>query len=492
MRVAAEVAARFFFEKNRAAGRAWPLLARTPTTASLYICAMLYYSTKGQSPDATLEEAVLRGLPPDNGLYMPREIRPMPAYFFDTLGSLAFPEIALEVADHLISDDVPRADLQGIVDRAFDFDSPLTDLGGAQILELWHGPSMAFKDFGARFMAGLMGHFLERKKQEVRILVATSGDTGGAVAQGFFNVPGINVTILYPSGRVSPIQEKQLTTLGGNISAIEISGDFDDCQRLVKQAFLDPDLTSKMTLASANSINIARLIPQAFYYFRAYGLLTADGGRLTAEGPRLAVRRPPSAARRPPSIVFSVPSGNFGNLSAGVWAWRLGLPVAKFIAASNANDAVPRWLSSGEFAPQPTVPTLSNAMDVGNPSNFPRLEILSEKNSSGILTGASFTDKETAAAIRSVHEKTGYEMCPHTAVAWLGWEEFKRKNPGDHTGVVLSTAHAAKFPETMEKILGRPVEMPARLAELLEKEKRADRLPADFGMFKNWLLSMAA
>ena len=321
---------------------------------------MNFYSTNRISPEVTLEEAIFRGLPPDNGLYMPTEIRPLPASFFEKIEKKPFNEIALDVAAHLIGTDISRADLKKIVEKAFDFDSPVVNLDGGDtnVLELWHGPSMAFKDFGARFMAGLMGHFLEEKQREIHILVATSGDTGGAVAQGFFDVPGIKVTILYPSGRVSPIQEKQLTTLGKNISAIEVTGNFDDCQKLVKQAFLDQELTSKITLASANSINIARLIPQSFYYFRAFSLLKKTGKPL----------------------VFSVPSGNFGNLSAGVWAMRMGLPIGKFIAATNENDAVPIWMKTKIFTPKPTVATISNAMDVGNPSNFPRLEIFSEKN----------------------------------------------------------------------------------------------------------------
>lgn len=321
-------------------------------------------------------------------------------------------------------------------------------------------------------MAGLMSHFLSRRNREIRILVATSGDTGGAVAQGFFDRPGISVTILYPSGRVSPIQEKQLTTLGKNITALEISGTFDDCQRLVKQAFLDPDLRSKMTLASANSINIARLIPQTFYYVRAYFLLKSQ------------LTEPP---------VFSVPSGNFGNLSAGLWAWKMGLPVGQFIAVMNENDAVNDWLETGIFEPKKTVATLSNAMDVGNPSNFPRLRLFSNDNLQQILTGSRFTDRQTAEAIETMAEKTGYLMCPHTAVAWLGWQEFQK--PGfqkmvgpDATGIVLSTAHPAKFQETMEGILGREIPVPARLSELLNLPKVAVKMEADFGEFKSWLL----
>ncbi len=431
---------------------------------------MLYYSTKHESPDVSLEEAIFRGLPPDNGLYMPREIHRLPATFFEKIEGRTFNEIAFGVAEHLIGDDVAKKDLEKIIEKAFNFDSPVVNLGGdTNILELWHGPSMAFKDFGARFMAGLMGHFLERKNREIHILVATSGDTGGAVAQGFFDVPGIRVTILYPSGRVSPIQEKQLTTLGKNISAIEVAGDFDDCQKLVKMAFLDNDLRQKMTLASANSINIARLIPQTFYYFRAFSLLKKTGKPL----------------------VFSVPSGNFGNLSAGAWAVQMGLPVEKFIAATNENDAVPIWLATKTFAPKPTIATISNAMDVGNPSNFPRLEIFSEKNSGQKLAGDRFSDAKTSEAIRQIFEKTGYMMCPHTAVAWLGWEGFQKGNAGKFTAAVLSTAHPAKFLEAMEAILPGPVDVPARLSALLEKEKSAVKLAVNFEDFKTYLLEKA-
>lgn len=431
---------------------------------------MKLYSTKHQSPDVSLEEAVFRGLPPDNGLYMPESIPVLPASFFDGIDQLSLSEIALAVTNALLGDDIPADDLRRIVERAITFDAPVVPVEeNTYVLELFHGPSMAFKDFGARFMASLMSYFLEKSSKEIHILVATSGDTGGAVAQGFHHTPGIRVTILYPSGKVSDIQEKQLTTLGGNVTALEVDGTFDDCQRLVKEAFLDADLRAKFNLASANSINISRLIPQSFYYFNAYARLKHLGKPL----------------------VFSVPSGNFGNLSAGVIAYRMGLPVRKFIAATNANHVVPTFLSTGTFEPKPSVETLSNAMDVGNPSNFPRLLLLGGgewETVRDLVSGVWYSDAETQAAIREVFESTGYLMCPHTAIAWKGLRDTVAKMNEDVTGVFLSTAHYAKFLPTMEATLGQSVPVPERLAELLDKPKVATPMSTRFADFKAYLL----
>ena len=337
-------------------------------------------------------------------------------------------------------------------------------------LELFHGPSMAFKDFGARFMARIMSYFLQKSQRQIHILVATSGDTGGAVAQGFYKVPGISVTILYPSRKVSDIQEKQLTTLGHNVTALEIDGTFDDCQRLVKEAFLDEELNNKYNLASANSINIARLIPQSFYFFAAYAQLKH-------------LNKP---------IVFSVPSGNFGNLSAGLLAYRMGLPVEHFIAATNVNDSVPRYLADGNYEPRPSKETVSNAMDVGSPSNFVRLtrffgddwNLVKEK-----ISGYAFDDEQTKKAMREVYGNTNYVLCPHTAVAYLGLLQYEQESKKDFTGVFLSTAHPAKFLDLVEETLGKSIDIPERLENLLSLEKSATKLDPDFAAFKTLLMS---
>ena len=431
---------------------------------------MQFYSTNHQSPDVSLQEAVFRGLPPDNGLYMPERIPTLPAEFFQNIDRLSLPEIAFEVSKALLGDDVPEADLKGIVEQAIQFEAPVVQVEpDVYVLELFHGPSMAFKDFGARFMAALMSYFLGKEQREINILVATSGDTGGAVAQGFYQTPGIKVTILYPTGKVSDIQEKQLTTLGGNVTALEVDGTFDDCQRLVKQAFLDIELRSRFNLASANSINISRLIPQAFYYFNAYAQLKKLGKPL----------------------VFSVPSGNFGNLSAGLLAWRMGLPVKQFIAATNLNHAVPDYLHSGEYAPQPSVETISNAMDVGNPSNFIRMKLLAGEDFAKIralVSGDFFDDTMTRQAIKTVFEKTEYVMCPHTAVAYLALKNYLRRADKPVTGVFLSTAHPAKFLPTVEETIGQKLTLPDRLEALLGKEKVAVPMSVRFEDFKAYLL----
>lgn len=433
---------------------------------------MILYSTQKSSPNVSFEEAIFRGLPPDNGLYMPTEIKRLPDSFFDTIQDLSLVEIAESVCHNLLADDLSDAEIKSIITSSMNFEAPLFSLeSGVEILELFYGPSMAFKDFGARFMAAVMSHYLVKHQREIRILVATSGDTGGAVAQGFFNTSGISVTILYPSGKVSDIQEMQLTTLGGNVEALEIEGTFDDCQRLVKQAFLDADLREKFNLASANSINIARLIPQSFYYFAAY-----------AEAKRKGLHDP---------LVFSVPSGNFGNLSAGLMAYQMGLPVKAFIAACNENHPVPDYLSTGVYDPKSSVETISNAMDVGSPSNFVRMQILSGgvlDEIKQVVKGYFTDDAQTKKRMAEVYEKTGYIMCPHTAVGYDGLLQYKNECVEKFTGVVLSTAHYAKFLPTVESVIGGKVPVPLRLSELLDKEKKSILLGSDFEGFKKFLL----
>jgi threonine synthase len=432
---------------------------------------MIFYSTKTASLKASLEEAIFRSLPPDNGLYMPEHIPRISADFLNTIEKRSFKEIAVEVSATLLGDDIPREDLERIIESTYDFDAPVVKITPDDyVLELFHGPSMAFKDFGARFMAALMSYFLVKSQKEIQILVATSGDTGGAVAQGFFKVPGISVTILYPSGKVSEIQEKQLTTLGHNVTALEVDGTFDDCQKLVKEAFLDPELTSRFNLASANSINIARLIPQSFYFFAAYAQLKELGKPL----------------------VFSIPSGNFGNLSAGLLAYRMGLPVERFIASTNLNNAVPRYLANGLFEPRPSIETVSNAMDVGNPSNFVRMvrffgddwNLVREK-----VSGYFYTNEETQNTMREVFVNTNYVLCPHTAVAYRGLQEYRQKSSEDFTGVFLSTAHPAKFIDLVEETLGKPVEIPERLKMLLSIEKTSIKLKPSYSDFKSLLIN---
>lgn len=432
---------------------------------------MKFYSTKTASLKASLEEAIFNSLPPDNGLYMPESIPRISEEFLADIENKSFNEIAIEVTHTLLGSEITRSEIESIIDRAYDFEAPVVQITpNDYVLELFHGPSMAFKDFGARFMATIMSYFLQRSDKEIRILVATSGDTGGAVAQGFYKVPGISVTILYPSGKVSDIQEKQLTTLGHNVTAIEVDGTFDDCQRLVKEAFLDPELNAKYNLASANSINIARLIPQSFYYFAAYAQLKKLG--------------------RP--LVISVPSGNFGNLSAGILAYRMGLPVEHFIAATNLNNAVPRYLESGKYEPRPSIETISNAMDVGSPSNFVRLKRFfgdEWKSVTEKVSGAFYNDEQTQKAMREVFGNANYVMCPHTAVAYRGLQEYRKKNRGNFVGLFLSTAHPAKFIDLVEETIGKSIEVPERLKSLLNIEKVAIRMKPDFEAFKKLLMN---
>lgn len=430
---------------------------------------MNLYSTKHISPDVDLKTAVLKGLPPDNGLYMPREIKPLPESFFDELPYYSFNEMAFRVAKNIIGDVINDENLKEIIKESYNFEAPLKKCGEIDVLELFQGPTLAFKDFGARFMGRLMGYFLKENTQEINILVATSGDTGSAVAHGFYKVPNIKVSILYPKGKISDIQEKQFTTLGHNITAIEVNGTFDDCQALVKSAFLDDELNKKLTLSSANSINIARLIPQSFYYFWAYKQLEDKSLPLN----------------------FCVPSGNFGNLTAGLFAKKMGLPIQQFIAATNNNDIFTQYLKTGKFEPRPSVSTISNAMDVGNPSNFYRVTDFFKNDFEQIksnISAFSFDDKETAHAIKQVFEKYNYEICPHTAVAYLGMKEYLKNYPGPSNNIILATAHPIKFGEVVEPIIGRLPEMPERLKLAIGATKISISMRNDFESFKEWLL----
>jgi threonine synthase len=432
---------------------------------------MKYRSTLHRSPEVSLRDAVLHGSAPDGGLYMPVEIPHLKEDFLQRLSSLTLPEIALEVGALFAGDEIPTQVLRKIVNEAFNFPLPLVTLGERlHILELFHGPTLAFKDFGARFMARLMAYFVQESGKALTVIVATSGDTGSAVAQAFLSVPGIHVVILYPAGRVSTAQEKQLTTLGQNITALEVSGSFDDCQRLAKQALVDPVVTEKITLTSANSINIARLIPQSFYYFSAVAQLG-----------------------RPESLpVFSVPSGNFGNLTGGLLAKRMGLGVAQFIAPTNANDVVPEFLRSGMLIARASRHTISNAMDVGNPSNFARIVDLYGNDLQAIrhdILGCSFNDEQTLRVMHDVEQRHGYVLDPHTAVGVLGWQSYAKQNQNAAEGIVLATAHPAKFAETVARATGVRPEMPERLAAFLDRPKKSIPFPNRFSELQEFLLS---
>lgn len=416
----------------------------------------------------SLEEAIFKGLPDDNGLFMPAVITELPQEFIANLEDYSFQSIAFEVSRHILRGAIPDADLKSLIEEAINFPAPVVKLDDdTHILELFHGPSMAFKDFGARFMARLMSYFNKGNDKELVILVATSGDTGGAVAAGFYKTPGIKVVILYPSGKVSMIQEKQLTTLGENVVALEVNGTFDDCQALVKQAFLDTELASQIRLSSANSINIARLIPQSFYYFEAFKQVNTHGKPL----------------------VFAVPSGNFGNLTAGLFAKRMGLPIHKFIAATNANAIVPQYLQSGKYEPQPSVRTLSNAMDVGNPSNFARMLDLFGSTWNKMaedIRGYAFDDTTTKTAMVEVFKNHDYILDPHGAVGYLALKEYQKET--NTVGIILETAHPAKFLDDVEDILDRKIDIPHQLLSLIGEEKYAINMNPVFPLFKEWLL----
>lgn len=432
---------------------------------------MKFYSTNNRTATVDLKEAVTRGLAPDNGLYMPERIPVLPDSFFKQLPEMSFREMAFEVASNLLSEDVPASELKRMVEHTIQFDAPLVKVDeNVFALELFHGPTLAFKDFGARFMSQLLGYFAKQQKQEIVILVATSGDTGSAVANGFLGVEGTKVVVLYPSGKVSDIQEKQFTTLGKNITALEVQGTFDDCQRLVKQAFLDQQLQRTFFLTSANSINIARLIPQSFYYFYAYAQA-------------VAFNKP---------IVFAIPSGNFGNLTGGLLAVKMGLPVHAFIAATNANDVVPAYLRTNVFTPRDSQQTISNAMDVGNPSNFVRMLDLYDQQFDKLkqdITGYAFTDEETRAAMRHVHALSDYVLDPHGAVGFLGLKKYMRDHQGEVTGIFLETAHPAKFKEVVDETLGKSIAIPEVLQKFIKQPKQSVHIAAEFEGFKNYLLT---
>lgn len=433
---------------------------------------MLYHSTNDSKHRVGLKEAVLRSLPPDNGLYMPDEMPVLGDDFWQIYRHLTFQEIGFAVAEAFFREDVPAPALRDIVEGTLSFDAPVVTLGpGDHVLELFHGPTLAFKDFGARFMARLMAWLTRGEDRQLTVLVATSGDTGGAVASAFHNVPGTRVIVLYPKGKVSGLQEKQLTALGGNITALEIDGSFDDCQTLVKSAFLDRDLAEQLNLTSANSINLSRLVPQSFYYIHAARQLP-DGVKPT----------------------FVVPSGNFGNLTAGLLAMKLGLPVEHFVAATNRNDVVPEYLATGSYRPRPSIATISNAMDVGAPSNFVRMQALfgsSWDEMKRNITGFHYSDEQTRAAIREVKSLRHYAIDPHGAVGWLAARQWRAIHPGTAT-ITLETAHPAKFPDVMEEELGaKSVEIPERLACLADKPKVATPLGTDKGQFHDWLRARA-
>ena len=431
---------------------------------------MKYYSTNKKAPMATLHEAVVKGLARDRGLYMPEHIKRLPTAFYDTIDQRSFQEIAYTVADAFFGEDIDPESLRKIVYDTLSFDCPVVKVNdNIYALELFHGPTLAFKDVGARFMARLLQYFIRQDGQEqVNVLVATSGDTGSAVANGFLGVEGIHVYVLYPKGKVSPIQECQFTTLGQNITALEIDGVFDDCQALVKQAFLDQELNQRMRLTSANSINVARFLPQAFYYFNAYARMKALG--------------------KADQLVICVPSGNFGNITAGLFGHEMGLPVKRFIAANNANDIFYQYLQTGKYEPKPTRQTLANAMDVGDPSNFARVYDLyggSHERITAYIDGATYNDTQIRETMASCYQTTGYLLDPHGACGYRALSELLQ--PGE-TGVFCETAHPAKFKEKVDEIVGIDTEIPPRLAAFMRGVRQSIPLSKEFDDFKAFLL----
>ncbi len=452
---------------------------------------MKYYSTNRQAPEVTLSDAVIKGLAPDKGLYMPEKINPLPASFFDKIQDMSLQEIAFEVAKAFFGEDIPEADLKHIVYDTLQFDIPLVKVNDSiYSLELYHGPTCAFKDVGARFMARLLSYFVKKQNnertkeqnnaaQQIHVLVATSGDTGSAVANGFLGVPGIDVTVLYPQGKVSEIQEKQFTTLGQNITALEVDGVFDDCQRLVKEAFMDQDLNDKFFLTSANSINVARFLPQAFYYFYAYAQLKKAG--------------------KADNVVVCVPSGNFGNICAGLFGAKMGLPIKRFIASNNANDIFFQYLGNGHYNPRATQATLANAMDVGDPSNFARIvnlygggqqkaeKIAPEAAHAAIcaeISGATYNDEQIKQAMQACLKNDGYVCDPHGACGYQALVEGLK--PGE-VGIFLETAHPAKFKDTVEPIIGQNVAIPATLQKFMAGTKQSLPMTKEFADFKAFL-----
>ena len=448
---------------------------------------MNYYSTNGKAPIADLQKAVVKGLAEDRGLYMPEEIYKLPKAFIDDMSKMAFRDIAYNVAQNFFGDDVDGDALQDIVYDTLSFDCPVVKVtDNIYALELFHGPTLAFKDVGARFMARLLGYFLRQDSsigccgtatnKTVNVLVATSGDTGSAVANGFLGVEGIHVYVLYPKGKVSPIQECQFTTLGKNITAIEVDGVFDDCQALVKSAFMDAELNQHMKLTSANSINVARFLPQAFYYFNAYARMKALG--------------------KADELVMCVPSGNFGNICSALFGHQMGLPIKRFIAANNANDIFYKYLQTGKYEPKASVQTLANAMDVGDPSNFARIinlysdnRLLSEEEThqriTSLISGATYSDEQIKETMRKCYSETGYILDPHGACGYRALQENLK--PGE-VGVFCETAHPAKFKEKVDEILGIDIEIPARLRAFMEGQKQSVEMSKDFADFKNYLM----
>ncbi|MBR3859394.1 MAG: threonine synthase [Bacteroidaceae bacterium] len=455
---------------------------------------MKYYSTNQQAASASLSEAVVRGLATDRGLYMPERIKPLPQEFFAGIADMSFQEIAYRVADAFFGEDIPADDLRHIVYDTLAFDAPVVHVdGNIHSLELYHGPTLAFKDVGARFMARLLGYLetpsnspsmgrIQTSRSQlpsieggvgggssnINVLVATSGDTGSAVANGFLGVEGIHVYVLYPKGKVSAIQECQFTTLGQNITALEVDGVFDDCQRLVKSAFMDADLNAHMRLTSANSINVARFLPQAFYYFYAYAQMKRQG--------------------KADELVICVPSGNFGNLCAGLFAHRMGLPIKRFIAANNRNDIFYQYLKTGEYNPRPSVQTIANAMDVGDPSNFARILDLyghSHEAICSLISGATYSDEQIADTVADTYRRTGYLLDPHGACGYRALRELLQ--PVEQ-GVFLETAHPAKFRDTVEAIVRDEVAIPEKLQAFMRGTKQSVPMTADFADFKAYLM----
>ncbi|MDE7085374.1 MAG: threonine synthase [Prevotella sp.] len=441
---------------------------------------MKYYSTNGKAPLADLRKAVVKGLAEDRGLYMPERIEQLPKAFFDNIQDMSFQDIAYNVAANFFGEDVDPDALQDIVYDTLSFDCPVVKVtDNIYTLELFHGPTLAFKDVGARFMARLLGYFLRQgagavcgeasaTNGTVNVLVATSGDTGSAVANGFLGVEGIHVYVLYPKGKVSPIQECQFTTLGQNITAIEVDGVFDDCQALVKSAFMDEELNRHMMLTSANSINVARFLPQAFYYFNAYARMKAMG--------------------KADQLVMCVPSGNFGNICAALFGREMGLPIKRFIAANNANDVFYNYLQTGQYEPHPSVQTLANAMDVGDPSNFARIYALygqSHERISQLISGATYQDEQIRETMRQCYNETGYTLDPHGACGFRALQEGLHEG---EVGVFCETAHPAKFKEKVDDILNTDIDIPARLKAFMEGEKQSVPMSRDFADFKRYLM----
>ena len=431
---------------------------------------MMYYSTNGKAPLATLEEAVVKGLAGDRGLYMPEKIKRLPREFYDNIADMSFHEIAIKVADAFFGEDIERKALEEIVRDTLSFDCPVVRVTDSiYSLELFHGPTLAFKDVGARFMARLLQYFIKKEnKREVNVLVATSGDTGSAVANGFLGVDGINVYVLYPKGKVSKIQECQFTTLGNNITAIEVDGVFDDCQRLVKSAFMDEELNRHMNLTSANSINVARFLPQSFYYFNEYARMRQLG--------------------KADKLVVCVPSGNFGNITAALFGHEMGLPIHRFIAANNANDIFFKYLQTGDYKPMPSKQTIANAMDVGDPSNFARIYDLykgSYDRIKSLIGGATYSDQQIREAMRRCYNENGYVLDPHGA---CGYQALKDMLEDGETGVFCETAHPAKFKETVENAINTETDIPPRLAEFMKGKKDCVNMTNSFSDFKAFLM----